>query len=1127
MSLNDGLNEGATPALNFAGRFAILPEEIMRDESPGRRHSGPLSEVAGEHFMHPRTSCASQEVIPAEGGVSRPRSVRIASPSHQPASPNSSPRSRVSPRGSFRGSQSSAGRSSGGGLGLGANNGGGGVSPTSLAPTSAAGGPVSPMSSPSSQDQGRRLAARSVSKTNGRSLTSSTTVNLDRIVQMQFAEAPTQELHKQPTQATQDSSSMWRTSSDRPLYYDPVANIATWITRGKFGSSDGQEDPGEGEDDEDAQDVQEHDGDRVPAESRGCRGACTMIVEIKSWQIGFMTLTFYALFAVDIDMVWGSEASNFALSIVTTVVFVFFLVELIVQSIGKSGYLLRAYFWLDLIALVSLLPDTWLLQELLTSSNEFVAARSSKIARLIRVASRTTKASRLNRLIKIVRVASLMPRIMAALSKNKDREVRDLVSKKLFSVFAYVDEDADGFISQELVVLLMSKLRPAGGKEIRKAKTADSRADPVDNTESFAATATGATVGTGMSHAAIISNQTIIMPNFSDFGLEDGDQVGFDDFQRILLSDEKIKGRLLRATRQHLKHKNNMQQITSRHSEDMGFKVALGVLLMLLVQSFVEPVSVDKSNARGLKHLDLQAHSYLVNATATDPIPPAIVEHVSSWLNGVDGERQVRYLDLQWRVFCDDFHAEANPCSASFVAAAVESGEPLYWTPRLTIKEIDDNIGVSEYRMKIDLEPSPVPEDATEDVDERTDEEINATMTSYAIIDIRDIVEFEAQMSMLTTALVIVIILVGIAMLTKDMMFLSQSLLRPLRNLAEEMRTIVQMQMAGLEDKETIQRHVVAEIDLIQRIFDNMKKAIKSWGKYVPWPVVQLLLQAGEDAKTGVREEEVSIFFSDIASFTTIVESLPPESSLRLLSRYFNDMSKVIDEYQGIVIEYIGDAILAVYGCPVKDPDHASSSVKATLKMLQALDKINVWSGKEGLPQVKIRCGVHTGSVLIGNMGFHSRMKYGVVGEDSIIPGRLEEMNKTYGTDMLCSKSTLEKLVKNQFIVRAIDIVNLSPSKGRQVADPDVVYQVLARSKQSPKTLSEAARLHSMALSEYRDKNFQKSAAMFAQVNEQMREIGFESDMASAVLMKRAQFYAERPPEEAWNGVWDQLTEPQ
>jgi len=354
---------------------------------------------------------------------------------------------------------------------------------------------------------------------------------------------------------------------------------------------------------------------------------------------------------------------------------------------------------------------------------------------------------------------------------------------------------------------------------------------------------------------------------------------------------------------------------------------------------------------------------------------------------------------------------------------------------------------------------------------------------------------------------------------------LSRRVLKPLRNLADEMRNIVHLQLAGLSDEDTpaVGHSNIAESQLGQRIFDKMKKAIKSWGKYVPWPVVQILLQAGEDAIPGVREQEVTIFFSDIASFTTIVETLPPEQSLLLLSRYFHDMSKVIDEHNGIVIEFIGDAILSVYGAPMPDEDHATSAVSATLRMLRDLEKLNRWTVSVGLPEVKIRCGVHSGNVLIGNMGFHSRMKYGVVGENASIPGRLEELNKDYGTDMLISQSTLSRLRKGAFVVRPIDILYLRSQPGVKA---EVVYQVLARTNRSGSSkavkLKPVATKHAKAMVWYRKRHFTKAADLFARVNQQMQEIvGVEEDLASVLMMKRCQAYAKRPPREDWDGVWD------
>merc|ERR1719440_2478200 len=236
--------------------------------------------------------------------------------------------------------------------------------------------------------------------------------------------------------------------------------------------------------------------------------------------------------------------------------------------------------------------------------------------------------------------------------------------------------------------------------------------------------------------------------------------------------------------------------------------------------------------------------------------------------------------------------------------------------------------------------PIRVPD--TSHLEDLSDVRLHELTDSVAVFLIRGHVEAEAVMSIMTTILVIIIILAGITLLTKDMTFLSRNLLKPLRELADDMESIAQLQLAGVahvEDPSSIDEGT-SEVRLIRRTFENMKKAIKSWGKYVPWPVVQLLLRANVEANLEVNEVEVTIYFSDIAGFTTLVETLPPESSLLLLSRYFNDMSKVIDDHGGVVLEFIGDAIQCVYGAPLNNLDHPTSAVKASLRMLAALRRM-------------------------------------------------------------------------------------------------------------------------------------------------------------------------------------------
>jgi len=358
--------------------------------------------------------------------------------------------------------------------------------------------------------------------------------------------------------------------------------------------------------------------------------------------------------------------------------------------------------------------------------------------------------------------------------------------------------------------------------------------------------------------------------------------------------------------------------------------------------------------------------------------------------------------------------------------------------------------------------------------------------------------------------------------LTKDLTYLTQRLLKPLRELADDMESIAQLQLAGVSgaDDAAVDEGT-SEVRLIRRTFENMKNAIKSWGKYVPWPVVQLLLRANVEANLEVNEVEVTIFFSDIASFTTIVESMPPESSLLLLSRYFNDMSKVIDDHGGVVLEFIGDAILCIYGAPLMNADHPTAAVKASLRMLTSLRRMNEWSISKKLPQVQIRCGVHTGRVLVGNLGFHSRMKYGIVGEDAHIPSRLEELNKTYGTSLIISEATWGKLDTGAlFISRPIDYINVRQILGNS-SEP--IYEVMHRDRKSGKhhPLWEPARLHHEGMELYKARDFQAALERFNQIGKLIKDFNGNEDISSKLLAKRCTSYIEDPPPANWDGEWD------
>eukprot|EP00930_Biecheleria_cincta_P048159 TRINITY_DN33507_c0_g1_i1.p1 TRINITY_DN33507_c0_g1~~TRINITY_DN33507_c0_g1_i1.p1 ORF type:complete len:1061 (+),score=231.77 TRINITY_DN33507_c0_g1_i1:53-3184(+) len=852
------------------------------------------------------------------------------------------------------------------------------------------------------------------------------------------------------------------------------------------------------------------------------RQTCGRVVELKSWTATFMILTIYALFAPDLDMIVGHKQSKENMRVSTSVVAVFFLVEIVVQSLGKKGYLLRAYFWLDFVSFASILPETYLVA-LAYDSNSFVAGRSSRLTRMVRVVTRSSRAARLNRLGRMVRIAALMPRLQRLWGRRvEEKETERMLEKKLYRVFCFLDADMDSFISKEDLARCIDLLTTLAENQKQKSKwgqitrIASNRFKSQIDTSLRNAVNTQWTVNVdapaGNASTSIVSKTETGSSAGAVYAVE---QVTYQDFQTEIMKDE-ILGKWLRTrVEKQLKYGENISAMRQQNAEYIGVKIALAILFIIFILGFVEILSQDNSLDWGFKTCDSVA-KLRPPVTGVD-IPIGVQRQVEQWVKGNDdwGRRSYKllYLQLQKREFCNVISPGRQSCDLPNSTAMV-------WSERTLLTDIDKDLRAGSYRSPEDLLLLRHPDYSEEDISE---EELERKTESVAVLVGREETEATSRDSILTTCVVIVIILVGITMLTRDLTFLSKNLLKPLIELSDEMESIIRLQMAATERKTEENSHELGEIRLMQRSFDNMKKAIRSWGKYVPWPVVQLLMRKDAEASLEVTEKEVSIYFSDIASFTTIVESLHPEKSLMLLSRYFQDMSQIIDDHGGIVLEYIGDAIMSIHGAPVLNESHPTAAVQAAVRMQEALTGINAWCERKGLPKVAVRCGVHTGKVLVGNMGFQSRMKYGIVGEEADKPGKLEEMNKNYSTNMLISHQTFQRLDPAQFIIRTIDFVYLAESGPEKQSEP--VYEVMPRYHTKSSLQRKAAILHNTAMDCYRDLEFEQAAGIFESVGQLMLTAKGEEDQPSSMMLKRCRSYMKRPPPNDWDGVWDRANE--
>lgn len=269
---------------------------------------------------------------------------------------------------------------------------------------------------------------------------------------------------------------------------------------------------------------------------------------------------------------------------------------------------------------------------------------------------------------------------------------------------------------------------------------------------------------------------------------------------------------------------------------------------------------------------------------------------------------------------------------------------------------------------------------------------------------------------MATLVLIIFTILIGV--------YLSRNISKPLKELSQEMDKVKKF---DLNSELQIQTSLY-EVNRMLSAFTNMKNGLRSFSKYVPFNLVRDLIDIGDESFLGGKKEELTIFFSDIADFTSISENKASEELVEALGDYFNEMSSIVIKYQGTVDKYIGDGIMAFWGAPKPLDNHAELACLAAIEMQQRLTELaNYWRESQK-PVFETRIGISTGEVIVGNMGSNERMDYTVIGDRVNVASRLEGLNKDYNTGIIISESTYQQ-VKNKVEARFLDYVIVKGKK--------------------------------------------------------------------------------------------------
>ncbi len=290
----------------------------------------------------------------------------------------------------------------------------------------------------------------------------------------------------------------------------------------------------------------------------------------------------------------------------------------------------------------------------------------------------------------------------------------------------------------------------------------------------------------------------------------------------------------------------------------------------------------------------------------------------------------------------------------------------------------------------------------------------------------------------------------------------------------------------------------------------GQKKMIKgAFGQYLSPKVVEILVKDPTKLSLGGESREMTAFFSDVAGFSTISEKLTPEELVNLLNEYLTAMCDIIARYDGTVDKFEGDAIIAFWGAPLDQPNHATLCCYACIDMAKHMVQMREKLVAEGRPRMTVRMGINSGRMVVGNMGSKQRMDYTIMGDAVNLAARLEGANKFYNSGTMLSHATYQQ-AKDFVEVRELDIVRVVGKN-----EPITIYQLLARKGELDPTMAEVLVRYNHAIEAYRAKDFATALQRFEKVLEVE-----PNDGPGLTYVARCKEYLESPPPADWDGVF-------
>jgi adenylate cyclase len=279
------------------------------------------------------------------------------------------------------------------------------------------------------------------------------------------------------------------------------------------------------------------------------------------------------------------------------------------------------------------------------------------------------------------------------------------------------------------------------------------------------------------------------------------------------------------------------------------------------------------------------------------------------------------------------------------------------------------------------------------------------------------------------------------------------------------------------------------------------------FGQYVPPELVDKMAQDPEKYTMEGRSEQLTVLFSDIVGFTSISEALSPKDLSAFINEYLTSMSLVIREHRGTLDKYIGDAIMAFWGAPVDDPEHARQGVMAALAMQSRLLEINQLVSTRGWPPIRIGIGLNSGTMSVGDMGSRVRRAYTVMGDAVNLGSRLEALTRVYGVGIIVGQATCDLVTDGVF--RELDKVKV---KGKD--EPVSIYEAVGMQGAVSEARLEEIRLWHHCLRLYRAQEWDAAGQLLAKLAAMYPLHKLYQEFSDRLAQMRAS-----PPLAGWDGV--------